>query len=74
MIRSSAFRRRLFAAIILYGFAIGSALFWNDGVIEWKYLGANLIAASVGLAYLHSRWRMKEDSAMTPQKVKDIFS
>jgi hypothetical protein len=67
-------RRRVFAAIVLYGFAIGSALFWRDGVLDWTYMGANLIAASAGLIFLHSRWRRKEARALTPQKVKDIFS
>lgn len=74
MIRSGVIRRRLFAAAILYGFAVGSALFWNDGRPDWTYFTANFIAATAGLFYLHSRWRAKERKAMTPQEVKDIFS
>lgn len=74
MIRTTAFRRRLIAALILYGFAVGSALFWNSGEFDWTYLGANLIAASAGLFFLHTRWKTREAAALTPKKVKDIFS
>ena len=67
-------KRRVFAAVVLYGFALGSALFWKDGEWDWTTIGINIVAATVGLAFLHSRWRDKEARAMTPQQVKDTFS
>lgn len=72
--RGKAIRRRLIAALVLYGFAIGSALFWNDWQLEWITMGTNLFAATVGLAALHLRWRGQEKRAMTPNKARDIFS
>lgn len=67
-------RRRLFAALILFGFAIGSALFWNDGAVDWVLVGINLVAALLGLLVLHFRWRSKERRPLSPEKAQDIFS
>lgn len=66
-------RRRIVAAITLLGFAVGSALFWNDGEVEWVTLGLNLATACAGFVYLHVRWRKLEDRALTPQKAQDVF-
>ena len=66
-------RRRIFAAMLLYGFAIGSALYWNGGAFEWLTLGINLASASAGLFFLHYRWRSKERRAFTPTKAKEVF-
>ncbi|WP_298467081.1 hypothetical protein [uncultured Erythrobacter sp.] len=67
-------RRRIFAAILLYGFAVGSALFWNRGEFDWLTFGVNIVAASLGLIVLHFRWRIKERRAFTPKRAKDVFS
>lgn len=74
MIRSKVFRRRFFAALILFAFAVGSALFWNDWRLDWIDMGTNLAFATAGLLFLHMRWRRREKQAMTPKKVRDIFS
>ena len=74
LILSRVLRRRLLAAIVLYGFAIGSSLFWNDWQLDWPSLAINLLAASAGLIILHTRWRSREAKAMTPAKIRDIFS
>lgn len=66
-------RRRILAAILLYGFAVGSALFWNDGAVKWLTIGINLLAATAGLFVLHYRWRSTERRAFTPTKAKEIF-
>lgn len=71
---SRALLRRLFAALILVGFAVGSVLFWNNGRFDALQFGFNSIVAVVGFIWLHIRWRAKERAAMTPSKVKDIFS
>ena len=65
---------RIFAAVILLGFAIGSSLFWNDGQVEWVSLLTNLAAACIGFIFLHFRWRATEQRAITPKKAQDIFS
>ncbi|MBV7266831.1 hypothetical protein [Erythrobacter ani] len=67
-------RRRIFAAAILVVFAVGSALYWNDGAADWMLLGINLAAAGVGLMVLHFRWRPRERRPLSRQKAKDIFS
>ena len=67
-------RRRAFAFLALYGAAIGSALYWNDGAIEWMTFTANLGAATIGFVWLHFRWREQEAKIMTPKSFKDIFS
>lgn len=74
MIRSRVIRRRLLAFALLFAFAIGSAFFWNDGRLNWIDLGANLAAATLGFVFLHLRWRHRESRALTPKKVRDIFS
>ncbi|MEM6266794.1 MAG: hypothetical protein AAF707_04660 [Pseudomonadota bacterium] len=66
--------RRIFAAFVLLGFAIGSSLFWNNGVVEWLLLGSNLAAAAIGFVVLHFRWRAQERKMLTPTKARDIFS
>ncbi|MEM7664227.1 MAG: hypothetical protein AAF250_00085 [Pseudomonadota bacterium] len=65
--------RRIVAAVALFGFAVGSALFWNDGEVDWVTLGLNLATACAGFTYLHMRWRKLENRALTPQKVQDVF-
>lgn len=67
-------RSRIFAFLVLFGAAIGSALFWNDGAFEWITLGANLVAATVGFVWLHYHWKQREARIMTTKKAKDIFS
>ncbi|MEM9500461.1 MAG: hypothetical protein AAF941_01320 [Pseudomonadota bacterium] len=67
-------RRRILAALVLIGFAVGSALFWNGGEVNWMTLGLNLATAGAGFVYLHMRWRKLEKRALTPKKAKDIFS
>lgn len=71
---SRALFRRLLAALVLLGFAIGSVLFWNDGRFDLIQLAFNALVAVIGFVWLHRRWRAKERAAMTPKKVKDIFS
>jgi hypothetical protein len=71
---SRAVLRRLFAAVMLYGFAVGSALFWNSGAIDRVILGANLVAATLGLGFLHWRWQRQERKAMSPKAIRDVFS
>ncbi len=67
-------RRRIFAAIALAVFAIGSALFWNDWQFDPILLGLNVIVASVGFLILHHRWKRQEARIITPKKAKDVFS
>jgi hypothetical protein len=66
--------RRVAAALVLYGFAIVSVFFWNDWRVDWTTMTINLVAATTGLAFLHVRWRQKERSALSPTRLKDIFS
>ena len=66
--------RRLLAALILLAFAVGSVLFWNRGGIDPVQLGLNLMLATLGMVWLHVRWRRRERRELTPSKVKDIFS
>ncbi|MEM6477066.1 MAG: hypothetical protein AAF687_12950 [Pseudomonadota bacterium] len=67
-------RRRIFAALVLFGVALGSALYWNDGKIDLTLLAINIAAASIGFSWLHHRWKRKEARIITPQKAEDIFS
>ena len=69
-----ALGRRIFAALVLYAFAIGSALFWTGGAVDGVILGANLVAATIGLGFLHWRWRRQEIRALSPGKIRDVFS
>lgn len=73
MIRSKVLRRRVLAAVLLYVFAVGSALFWNDWEFNSLAMAINLIAATSGLLILHLRWRAREKEAMTPKKIRDTF-
>ena len=66
--------RRALAALILLAFAVGSVLFWNRGGFDTVQFAINLVVASVGFIWLHTRWKAKERRALTPRKVKDIFS
>ena len=66
--------RRLMAAAILLAFAVGSVLFWNRGGFEAVQLAINLAVASLGMLWLHLRWRSRERRELTPTKAKDIFS
>jgi len=74
MARFSPLVRRLFAAVALIVAALGSVLLWNDGRVDWLDLAINMAAASLGFLMLHYRWRSQERRAMTPGKMKDIFS
>ncbi|KWV93200.1 hypothetical protein [Erythrobacter sp. YT30] len=65
--------RRIVAAILLYGFAVGSVLFWREGEFDWVMLGINLGLATLGLALLHLKWRAREPR-ISADKAKDIFS
>ncbi len=66
--------RRVLAAIVLIGFAAGSVVFWNEGGFDWGQFTVNLVIACAGLFWLHYRWKTQERRALTPRKVKDIFS
>ena len=66
--------RRVIAAIILLAFAVGSVMFWNRGAVDPIQLGINLGLATLGMVWLHLRWRKRERRELTPSKVKDIFS
>ncbi|MFL0356334.1 hypothetical protein ACI5KX_07610 [Erythrobacter sp. GH1-10] len=67
-------KRRLYAAIVLLAFAIGSVLFWNDGEFDLFAFGLNLIFASIGFVILHHRWKRQEAGRISPSRAKDIFS
>ncbi|MDA9918561.1 hypothetical protein N9D37_01560 [Erythrobacter sp.] len=67
-------KRRIFAAILLLAFAIGSPLFWSDGDLNMMEFGINLILASVGFLFLHHRWKRKEAKRLSPNQARDIFS
>lgn len=68
-----AIKRRIIAAILLYGFAIGSVLFWREGQFDPVMLAINVGVASLGIVFLHFKWRRRE-VPVSPKKVKDIFS
>ena len=67
-------RRRIFAAILLYGFAVGSVWFWQGWALNLLHTSINLSFATVGLLILHRRWKKQELQIVTPSKAKDIFS
>ncbi len=67
-------KRRIFAAIALIAFAIGSSLFWNDGAVKWVSIGINLGAALLGFILLHFKWRAREKREVSPKKAQEIFS
>nr|WP_298928524.1 hypothetical protein [uncultured Erythrobacter sp.] len=67
-------KRRIFTALALLAFAIGSVLYRNDGQFNLAEFGLNLILASIGFLFLHHRWKRKEARIVTPQKARDIFS
>ncbi|MEO1220649.1 MAG: hypothetical protein AAFY42_04770 [Pseudomonadota bacterium] len=67
-------RRRLFAAIVLYGFAVGSVFYWSDGDWNWITMGINLASATAAMIFLHTRWAAKERQALQPMTIEDIFS
>ncbi|MEL6530112.1 MAG: hypothetical protein AAGK01_08965 [Pseudomonadota bacterium] len=67
-------RRRIFAALLLFGVAIGSALFWDDGEIRWLTIGVNIACATAGLFFLHYRWRSKERRPFPPTQANDVFN
>lgn len=66
--------RRIVAGIILIAASVSFAFARNQGQQFWFELGANLIAAMAALVFLHYRWRAKERRAMTPDKIRDVFS
>lgn len=70
-------RRRIIAAILIYGFALGSVFFWQmdrpfDAQLPLLLL--NFVFATTGFAILHFRWRRRERAMITPKKAEDIFS
>ncbi len=65
--------RRILAAILLYGFAAGSVLFWREGAFDPVMVGINMGMATLGLVILHFKWRRNEPR-ISPSKAKDIFS
>lgn len=67
-------KRRIFAAIALFAFAIGSVLFWHDGEFDLFSFGLNLILASIGFLFLHHRWKRREAKIVSPNQARDIFS
>lgn len=67
-------KRRIFAAIALIGFAIGSAFYRSGGETEWFSIASHLAGALLGFVFLHYRWRAREKRLLTPDKAKDIFS
>lgn len=66
--------RRALAALILLVFATGSVLFWNGGEFDMVQFAINLAVATIGMVWLHLRWRARERRAMTPNKARNIFS
>ncbi len=67
-------RRRVIAAFVLVAFATGSVLFWNDGRFDRGQSAVNFVIACAGFFWMHHRWKAQERRALTPRKVKDIFS
>ena len=67
-------KRRIFAAILLYGFAVGSVWFWRGWPLDPFLTSINLGVATLGLLILHRRWKKQEAQIVTPTKAKDIFS
>lgn len=74
---SKPLRRRLFAALLLSGFAIGAVLFWqSDRAFQFQLplIMINLALASLGMTLLHFRWKRQEARLLDPKKAEDIFS
>ena len=67
-------KRRVLAAILLYGFAVGSVWFWRGWPLDLFQTSINLGFATLGLLILHRRWKKQEARIITPSKAKDIFS
>ena len=74
MIARPMILRRIIAAILLFGIAIGSVLFWEGANPDWITLGINIGLATIGFIFLHFRWKKKEAQAITPQKIRKEFS
>lgn len=83
--KSRPILRRAIAAALLYAVAIGSALLFPGAALTlWREadgtgvsisaLSINLVVATLGSIWLHFRWRARERRALSPRKVKDIFS
>lgn len=66
--------RRALAAMLLFGSATGSVVFWNGGAFDLVQFAINLFVAGAGLVWLHLRWRVRERRALTTGEVEDIFS
>lgn len=69
--------RRFLAAIVLYGCAIGSVVFWHAGDPLRAHLPLILLNsgfATIGLLVLHLRWKRREARMLTPDRVRNIFS
>lgn len=66
--------RRIVAAVLLVGSALGLAVLRAEGDQFWIELGLNLLAAWAAFGFLHFRWRAREQREMTPAKAEDIFS
>lgn len=70
-------KRRIFAALLIYGFALGSVFFWNAErpfAAQAPQLILNFALGTIGLAILHFRWKRQEDQIVSPDKARDIFS
>ena len=74
MLGRSAITRRVLATVILLGGAVGGSYWREDWSWDWFDLGTHLVLALGALIYLHYRWRAQERRAITPEKVKDVFS
>ena len=70
---NSPLRRRVVAALILFGAAAIIPFVRYQGGQVWFELLVNLIAAVAALVFLHLRWRRQERKAMTRGQMKDIF-
>jgi hypothetical protein len=67
-------KRRMVAAVLLVGTALGVTWLRAAGEQFWIELAINLLTACAAFGFLHYRWRAREQREMTPAKAKDIFS
>ena len=67
-------KRRMVAAVLLVGAALGVTWLRTEGDQFWIALGLNLLAAWAAFGFLHFRWRAREQREIPPAKAEDIFS